>query len=138
MIPWGYVDQSTRGWVYDGPFRSDWRNSRLFVDLEVGPNGASGIAMLDARTLQPLVVYQRPSSQVSYAQISAFFVNATHLYVAYRNQPLLAEYDIEGGQLTRSWKFQSDILSLLGSDNGRYLFACTSSDQWIVDLGGNP
>jgi hypothetical protein len=76
--------------------------------------------------------------------ITALMVNSNSLYVAYTIQmnggpaTLLVEYNIATDQQTRSWTFSSVVQSLLGSQNGRYLFACTSADQWIVDIGGTP
>lgn len=126
------VDSSTMArW-----FRPDWKNSRVFVAVNKNPDKEE-IETWDIRTLNRISAYDLPVSFHYYGQLrtSAFFANSSRLYVAY-NSNLLAEYDIGTQQLTRSWTFQTEIQSLLGSDNGRYLFACTSTEQWIVDIGG--
>ncbi len=112
---------------------TDWKNSRIYV---AGANAQSDndIEAWDASTLNFICSYQIPVSQWEY--LSAIFVNSQNLFVACRT--ILNEFDVPTGKIIRSWTFSSNVQSLYGSDNGRYLFACTSTDQWIVDIGGNP
>jgi 16S rRNA C1402 (ribose-2'-O) methylase RsmI len=68
--------------------------------------------------------------------INDFLVNSKNLYIAYFPN-ILCEVDKKSGQLLRRWKFSTEVLSLHGSENGRYLFARTEKNGiWIVDLGG--
>ncbi len=118
-----------------GEPQSDWNNSRLFLThyktLDEGVAEA-----WDMNTLNLIRTYELPEPKTYPIYTRALFANSVHLYIAYDpNSHLLAEYDINSGQLLRTWKFSSQIISLFGSENGRYLFACTSSEQWIVDLG---
>jgi hypothetical protein len=118
-------------------FRADWKNSRIFVTRQ-----NRTVEVWDTQTLNPIGSFQLSISIPSANNISAISVSSKNLYVAYtiyyNNSPasILAEYDIATKQQKRFWTFSSMIQSLLGSENGLYLFACTSMDQWIVDVGG--
>ncbi len=119
-------------------FRIDWNNSRLFIKRQ-----DKTVELWDTQTLSPVHSYQLPVSKPTATQVTAIFANLKNLYVAYTinffnsNTTLLAEYDINSQQLKHSWVFPAIVQNLSGSENGRYLFACTSTDRWIVDVGGS-
>ena len=119
-----------------GGFLADWKNSRVFI-ISGTNTDKEEVETWDTRTMSRIGSYQLPASIHYYGQlrITARFANPSKLYLAY-NSNILAEYDINSRQFLRSWTFSSTVQSLYGSDNGRYLFACTSTDQWIVDIGG--
>ena len=115
----------------------DWKNSKIFILRSITADNYI-IEAWDIKTSSLIQTYQLPEPQQSPIYINAFYVNSENLYVAYDpNNHLLAEYNINSGLLTRTWKFSSEIYNLYGSYTGKYLFACTSTDQWIVDIGAN-
>ncbi len=115
----------------------DWKNSKIFILRSLTPDNYI-IEARDIRTSNLIQTYQLPGPQQSPIYINAFYVNSNNLYVAYDPiRHLLAEYNINSGQLTRTWNFSSEIYNLYGSYTGKYLFACNTTDQWIVDIGAN-
>lgn len=120
-------------------FRVDWNKSNIFI---VRQNKI--IEAWDISTLNSMSSFQVSASMPATSEITAITTNSKYLYVAYTVQhngsaaSIVVEYDLATHQQTRSWSFPSVIQSLLGSEHGRYLFACTSTDQWIVDIGGTP
>ncbi len=115
----------------------DWNASRIFVKRK-----ESIVEAWDNQTLTSVLSYQVSSSLPAVTEVTAVKSNSKNLYVAYTvrlnnsDATLLVEYAKNTSQQLRSWTFSSVVRSILASDNGRYLFACTSSDQWIVDIGG--
>jgi hypothetical protein len=119
-----------------GLFRADWNNSRIFITRQ-----KIIVEEWNTQTLNSIGSFQTSSSLPSVTDITALTANSKYLFIAYTiqhnggNASIVVEYDISTKQQTRSWSFSSIIQSLLVSENGRYLFACTSTDQWIVDVG---
>ena len=119
-------------------FRPDWKNSRIFITRQ-----AAIVEAWDTQTLNPVISYQLPASKPSPTNVTAIFVNTKNLYAAYTisfynsTTTLLAEYDINSQRLKRSWIFPAIVQKLYGSEKGSYLFAFTSTNQWIVDIGGS-
>ncbi|MGE5795620.1 MAG: hypothetical protein ACM34N_02485 [Ignavibacteria bacterium] len=117
-------------------FKVDWNKSKLFVK-----RGNIIVEEWDTETFSRIKSFNLSNTIHEVSEITATYTNSKNLYVAYSTQlnntdaAVLAEYDIVSGQQSRSWTFSYKIQSLLGSENGRYLFACSSTDQWIVDTG---
>lgn len=122
-----------------GLFLPDWSNSRIFISRQ-----STIFEIWSIQTLKPIGSIQRPAALASVSNISAASANSRFLYAASTVQhnggtaSVLAEYNTATMQQTRLWTFPAVIQTVLVSEQGRYLFACTSSDQWIVDLGGTP
>jgi hypothetical protein len=119
-------------------FRADWTNSRIFITRQ------NTVVEVWDMSLSSKGSFLLSTTMFPVTGITALMVNSNSLYVAYTVQmnsglaTLLVEYDIATARQTRSWTISSVVQSLLGSEKGRYLFACTSTDQWIVDIGGTP
>jgi len=119
--------------------RVDWLNSRLFITRQ-----NTTLETWDLVSLNPISSFKLPESIPTATNITALMANSKSLYAAYTIQKsgndssLVVEYDIPTRSLTRSWNYANNIESLLGSDNGRYIFAVTFKDQWIIDIGGTP
>lgn len=115
----------------------DWNTSRIFVKRK-----EKIVEAWDNQTLTSVLSFQLSSSFPSVTGVTAIKANSKNLYVAYSvrlnnsDATLLVEYAKNTAQQLRSWTFSSVVRSILASDNGRYLFACTSNHQWIVDIGG--
>ncbi|HUI29450.1 MAG TPA: hypothetical protein VLX91_04465 [Candidatus Acidoferrales bacterium] len=119
-----------------GLFHCDWNDSLVFITRQ-----NAIVEGWDVGTLKSLGSFHPSAGVPQVSSVTALTANSRYLYVAYtvryNNGPasIVVEYDVSTRQQTRSWIFPSVVQSLLGSEKGRYLFACTSSNQWIVDLG---
>lgn len=117
-------------------FKVDWKSSKLYVK-----RNDMTIEEWDTDALGVLKSYGLPNTEYELNEIITAHVNSQNLYVVYSTKlnnndaSLLIEYDLASGQLIRTWLFSFHIQSLFGSEHGRYLFACTKTDQWLVDLG---
>lgn len=117
-----------------GQFLADWQDGLVFITREKTTLEAWG-----ARTLTVSEHFLPPDSVTD---ITALGVNEKYLYAActvIRNgmpATLLVEFDKTTAEQTRTWTFPTIVKLLAGSWDGRYLVACTSSDEWLVDLGG--
>lgn len=113
----------------------DWENSRIYTTRY---RESTMIECWDLHTFSMINYYKFRSQRIASYKVRfrALFANSNYLYAAYSSKELV-EFDLSSGQPTRSWKFKDEVWSIYGSENGRYIFACTSTDQWIVDIGGS-
>ncbi len=114
----------------------EWKNSMLYLLLDkVLTNKAIYEWNLQSMSFAQTIINLNEDYEGTSEQ-SIIYADSKYLYtvITFRNK--LKKYDINTGQLISSWIFSSDIKSVHGA-GGRYIFACTATDQWIIDTGVN-
>ncbi len=116
----------------------DWDNSRIFTQRQTNL-----IESWNTETFNFINSFNIPAGTDEIIQIKAINADFKHLYAACtiklnnNRSTLLVEYDASTGKEGRRWKFDDEIQSISLSTQGRYLFACSSNNQWIVEIGDN-
>lgn len=120
-----------------GLMHCDWNDSLVFVTRQ-----STTVEKWNLLTLKSIGSFSQPASVQPASDVTAMTAGSKYLCVAYtiqnNNHPasIVVEYDISTGGQIRTWTLPSVAQSLMGSEDGRYIFACTSSHQWIIDLEG--
>jgi len=121
-----------------GIFRPDWKNSRFFITRQ-----KTILEIWNIQNLQPISSFIISSDIQATNEITAITANSKNIYAAYTieqnnsDASIIVEYNIETKEQQRIWSVNKVVQSLAVSHLGKYLFAFTPSDQWIISVGEN-
>ena len=116
--------------------QADWVHSKIFIC-----KSNAIVESWDTNTLKLIRTFQ-PSAELTSAQVTAIYAKTEDIFIARtvsqdkNSISILTQYKIDSGSERGSSSFPEVIQSLLGTPEGRFIFACTASEQWIIDTSG--